>query len=394
MLRVLRQTRARAARGGGLPTTAARPRGGAVLIGLLLAAVTVLGPTASVGTGAAPAASARAPGAPGPGPAPGPPDAGRKSVSELLGELSQLYQRTEEASEAYNGTAEKLKTQRAVARKAQARLSRARSVLATERRRAGELARQQYRGEGTGFPPAVQMLLTRDPHRLLERGHLLQRAADDQAATVRRLSDGKRRYVAAAQRARAAVARQERLAERKKKQRNEVRKRLKKVEGLLSSLDGDQLARLHELERDRTDAAQQKLVASGALDPSGAIRPASAQGRKALDWALKQVGKPYVWGAEGPRAFDCSGLTWRAWRHAHREIPRTSQEQWRQLPRVPLNKLRPGDLVIYFKGATHVGMYAGGGRVVQAPRPGSVVRLTPLAVDPPIGAVRPDGRRA
>ncbi|WP_247690628.1 hypothetical protein [Streptomyces sp. B15] len=176
----------------------ARPRGGAVLIGLLLAAVTVLGPAASVGTGAAPAASARAPAAPGPGPAPGPPDAGRKSVSELLGELSQLYQRTEEASEAYNGTAEKLKAQRAVARKAQAKLSRARSVLATERRRAGELARQQYRGEGTGFPPAVQMLLTRDPHRLLERGHLLQRAADDQAATVRRLSDGKQRYVAAA----------------------------------------------------------------------------------------------------------------------------------------------------------------------------------------------------
>ncbi|WP_243083556.1 C40 family peptidase [Streptomyces sp. 891-h] len=366
---------------------------GAVSAGLVLAAVAVLVPAAP-GLGSAHAAGARAPGTPGPGPAPGPPDVGRKSVSELLGQLGMLYQRTEEASEAYNRTAEKLKTQRAATRRAQAQLSRARSTLAAERRRAGELARQQYRGEGTGLPPTVQMLLARDPHRLLERRHLLKRAAGDQAATVRRLSDGTRRHAAAAKRAREALARQERLAKRKKEQRNEVRKRLRKVERLLSSLTGNQRARLDELEQDRADAAQQKLVASGALDPSGARGSASAQGRKALHWALKQVGKPYVWGAEGPRAFDCSGLTWRAWRHANRDIPRTSQEQWRRLPKVPLDELRPGDLVIYFKGATHVGMYAGGGRVVHAPRPGSVVRLTPLAASPPIGAVRPDGRRA
>ncbi|MGP3972757.1 C40 family peptidase [Streptomyces sp. 8N114] len=323
-----------------------------------------------------------------------PPGTGSKSVGELLGELSLLYERTEQASEAYNGTAEKLKAQRAAARRAQTKLSRARAALATGRTQAGELARQQYRGEGTGIPPTVQMLLARDPYQLLERGHLLQRAAGDQAATVRKLTDGKQRHASAAKRARAAVARQERLAKRKKKQRNEVHKRLKKVEMLLSSLNGDQLARLHELERDRTDAAQRQLVDSGALDPSGATGSPSAAGRKALDWALKQVGKPYVWGAEGPRAFDCSGLTSQAWRHAGREIPRTSQEQWRQLTRVPLDALRPGDLVIYREGATHVGMYAGDGRVVQAPRPGSAVRLTPLAADPPIGAVRPDGRRA
>ncbi|MFE9337311.1 NlpC/P60 family protein [Streptomyces sp. NPDC007063] len=360
--------------------------------GLVLAAAAVLVPGVVVDAGAV--AGPRAPGAPRPGPEPGPPSARHGSVGELLGELSVLYQRTEEASEAYNGTAEKLKAQRATARRAQAELGRARSVLARERRRAGELARQQYRSGGTGIPPAVRMLLTRNPHRLLDRGHLLQRAADDQADTLRRLAQGQRRHTAAVRKARAAVSRQERLADRKKHQRNEVRKRLRKVEGLLSSLTGEQLARLNALEGERTDAAQQKLVAGGALDPSGAGRPASAQGQKALDWALEQIGKPYVWGAEGPGAFDCSGLTRQAWHHAGREIPRTSQGQWRQLPKVELAELRPGDLVIYFERATHVALYAGGGRVVQAPRPGSEVRLTDLAVDPPIGAVRPDGRRA
>ncbi|WP_019354569.1 C40 family peptidase [Streptomyces sp. AA1529] len=361
--------------------------------GLVLAAAAVLVPGAAVDAGAAPAAGSRAPGAPQPGPEPGPPSARHGSLGELLGELSMLYQRTEKASEAYNGTAEKLKAQRTTARRAQAELGRARSVLARERRRAGELARQQYRNGGTGIPSAVRMLLTRNPHRLLDRGHLLQRAADDQADTLRRLARGQRRHTAAVRKARAAVTRQERLADRKKHQRDEVRTRLRKVEGLLSSLTGEQLARLNALEGERTDAAQQKLVAGGALDPSGAGRPASAQGRKALDWALEQIGKPYVWGAEGPGAFDCSGLTRQAWRHAGREIPRTSQEQWRRLPKVGLDELRPGDLVIYFESATHVALYAGGGRVVQAPRPGGEVRLTELAVDPPIGAVRPDGRR-
>ncbi|WP_431981967.1 NlpC/P60 family protein [Streptomyces qinglanensis] len=363
------------------------------MAGFVLATATVLVPGA-VDADAVPAAGTRTPGAPQPGPEPGPPSARHRSVGELLGELSMLYQRTEEASEAYNGTAEKLKAQRTAARRAQAELGRARSELARERRRAGELARQQYRSGGTGIPPAVRMLLTRNSHRLLDRGHLLRRAADGQADTLRDLARGQRRHTAAVRKARTAVARQERLADRKKHQRNEVRKRLRKVEGLLSSLTGEQLARLNALEGERTDAAQQKLVAGGALDPSGAGRPASAQGRKALDWALEQIGKPYVWGAEGPGAFDCSGLTRQAWRHAGREIPRTSQEQWRKLPKVGLNELRPGDLVIYFEGATHVAMYAGGGRVVQAPRPGSEVRLTELAVDPPIGAVRPDGRRA
>ncbi|MFF9557022.1 C40 family peptidase [Streptomyces albus] len=328
------------------------------------------------------------------GPDPGPPGAGRKSVGALLGELGTLYQRTEAATEAYNGTAEKLKKERASARRARAGLARARAALTTERTRAGELARQQYRRDGTGLPPAVQLLLTSKPDRILDHGHLLSRAVGDQAEVVKRVSEGERRHKKAAERARSAVERQERLAQRKKKQRDQVRERLRRVEELLSSLDGNQLARLHDLEADRTKAAQRKLVASGALDPSGATGQASPQGRKALDWALDQIGKPYVWGAEGPKAFDCSGLTSQAWRHAGRAIPRTSQEQWRRLPRIPLDELRPGDLVIYFPGATHVALYIGSGRVVQAPRPGGKVQTTPLATDPPIGAVRPDGRDA
>ncbi|WP_234356828.1 NlpC/P60 family protein [Streptomyces sp. NBRC 110028] len=126
----------------------------------------------------------------------------------------------------------------------------------------------------------------------------------------------------------------------------------------------------------------------------GRLPMASASaGQRALRWALNQIGKPYVWGAEGPNAFDCSGLTSQAWAHAGRTIPRTSQEQWRRLPRISLSQIRPGDLVIYNKGASHVAIYAGGGQVVQAPRPGTTVRLSPLASNPVQGVVRPGPAR-
>lgn len=97
-----------------------------------------------------------------------------------------------------------------------------------------------------------------------------------------------------------------------------------------------------------------------------------------------------MWGAEGPGSFDCSGLTSQAWAHAGRSIPRTSQEQWAQLPKVPLDELRPGDLVVYFPTATHVALYVGDGKVIQAPRPGAKVKVSPIAANPLLGAVRPD----
>jgi cell wall-associated NlpC family hydrolase len=112
---------------------------------------------------------------------------------------------------------------------------------------------------------------------------------------------------------------------------------------------------------------------------------------RAVLFALAHIGTPYVWGGTSPSGYDCSGLTSQAWKAAGVSIPRTSQAQWAGLPHVPRgSRLRPGDLVIYFPGATHVGMYIGDGLVVHAPRPGTVVRVTGLDRMPSPGVVRPD----
>ena len=111
---------------------------------------------------------------------------------------------------------------------------------------------------------------------------------------------------------------------------------------------------------------------------------------KAVAFALAQRGKPYRWGAQGPGAFDCSGLTWAAWRAAGVSIPRTAAGQLAGLPRVR-GPLRPGDLLIYpSRGPSrrHVAMVVGRGRMVEALGGGLPVRLTSIRPGY-LGAVRP-----
>ncbi len=100
-----------------------------------------------------------------------------------------------------------------------------------------------------------------------------------------------------------------------------------------------------------------------------------SRAEEALDAALRQVGKPYLWGAEGPSAFDCSGLVQYAYGLVGIDTPRTADEQYRWAK--PVDSPAPGDLVFYRRSGadriTHVGIYAGDGRMVDAPGRGRSV---------------------
>ncbi|MFJ3620033.1 NlpC/P60 family protein [Streptomyces iakyrus] len=353
--------------------------------------------------------------------APGP-EAEQRHVAELLTDLQKLYRKAEEATEAYNATEEKLKEQRAGTDRLDRALARARLSLHDSRGAAGRLARQQYQSS-TDISPYVRLLLARDPQHAIEQGHVIGRLARERADTLGRLSGDERKAGELARKARTALDRQLALTERRKKERDEVRARLHDIEKLLASLSRDQLTDLAEFERKGIAKAQQEFLASGALGSerdgddetadtagdtggddknrgskgskgseesrSGARAP-SAEGHRAVRYAVRQLGKPYEWGAEGPGTYDCSGLTSEAWAEAGVPVPRTSQEQWKRLRRIPLDELRPGDLVLYFEKATHVALYLGDGMVVQAPRPGAKVKVSPIAANPVLGAVRPD----
>jgi cell wall-associated NlpC family hydrolase len=128
--------------------------------------------------------------------------------------------------------------------------------------------------------------------------------------------------------------------------------------------------------------------------PAVPDRRLSTRANRAVAYALAQRGKPYRWAAEGPAAFDCSGLTWAAWRAAGVTIPRTAAAQLAGLPRVR-GQLRPGDLVIYASrgpSRRHVAMVVGRGRMVEALGRGIPVRSTSIRGGW-LGAVRPGGGR-
>lgn len=139
--------------------------------------------------------------------------------------------------------------------------------------------------------------------------------------------------------------------------------------------------------RDNYDAAKAALARLSAaqqtsFNKSGDTKvdfevDASGRAKKAIDFALAQLGDPYSWGGTGPNSWDCSGLTGGAYSAAGVSLGRTTGAQINDGRRIPMSAVQPGDLV-FFSSLQHVGMYLGNGRVVHAPRPGKTVEITGL----------------
>ncbi|MCB0908445.1 MAG: C40 family peptidase [Nocardioidaceae bacterium] len=143
-----------------------------------------------------------------------------------------------------------------------------------------------------------------------------------------------------------------------------------------------------ELDKLKEEERQALLAGSGTtVIPSNV--PVSGRAAAAVHFALSQVGKAYVYGAAGPNAYDCSGLTMVAWAHAGVGLPHSSSAQFGSGPHVPASQLRPGDLVFYYSPISHVAIYIGNGLIVHAAHPGAGVRVAGLYSMPYAGAVRP-----
>ncbi|NWO15870.1 MAG: C40 family peptidase [Corynebacterium sp.] len=132
-----------------------------------------------------------------------------------------------------------------------------------------------------------------------------------------------------------------------------------------------------------TTAAKDNYSASAPAKPA-----ASSTGQKVVDAVYSKIGAPYAWGATGPSSFDCSGLTSWAYAQAGKQIPRTSQAQASGGTPVAISDLQPGDIVAYYGGASHVGIYVGNGKIVDALNSGTPVSERPLNYMPIHSAVR------
>ncbi|MEV6795697.1 C40 family peptidase [Streptomyces sp. NPDC051320] len=280
-----------------------------------------------------------------------------------------LFEQAEQATELYDKATERAgllrarltRTQDGIARDQQ-RLNRLRGAL-------GALAGAQYRAGA--IDPSLALLLSSDPDSYLDRAATLEQAGVLQAGDLRQVQQAQR---ALAQQRADAHHDLDELG----RTRTEVARHKRNVQGKLDRAR-ELLKTLPTAQRAVYDRASRS--GGDELPPLGAL-PVSGRAAAAVLAARGAVGRPYVWGANGPHGFDCSGLMQWAYAQAGVALPRTSQEQRYAGRRIPLSQARPGDLVVYRSDAGHVGMYMGNGQVVHAPYPGARVRYDPVDMMP------------
>ncbi|MEU9405292.1 NlpC/P60 family protein [Streptomyces sp. NPDC048281] len=309
-----------------------------------------------------------------------------KDLEAVRDKLDKLYHDAAVATDAYNAAEEAAQKQSAEIVGLAKKIVKGQQRLDELKERAGRAAAAQYRTGG--LPDSAKLMLSDNPSEFLDgAGRVLQgeRATKALIREVTRTQQDLKQYAADAadQWNRLEAGRKAKAAAKKK-----ITQRIAAAEKLESTLEKKQKERLAELERESAYQAQTAWLDTGILDDIHS--KASAAGKKAVAFATAQLGKPYVWGAEGPDSYDCSGLTSQAWASAGKPIPRTSEEQWKQLRHVDVKDMRPGDLIIYFDDASHVAMYIGDGAIIQAPRPGRTVSIGGAGSMPILGVVRPD----
>jgi cell wall-associated NlpC family hydrolase len=162
---------------------------------------------------------------------------------------------------------------------------------------------------------------------------------------------------------------------------------LSRAEGILKNLKASERRKLEALQKKR-----ESKIYNDSKKVASSYRGDSSRGSRALRYALAQIGDIYVWAAAGPTRWDCSGLTMRAYQNAGVSLPHSSRMQFRYGRAVSRGDLRPGDLVFFGSPISHVAIYMGGNKMVQAPRPGKRVEVVSFSgrfgTKPYVGARR------
>jgi cell wall-associated NlpC family hydrolase len=329
----------------------------------------------------------------------------RLTPEEVKAEVDSLYQEAEQATEQYNGAKEQADAARSAVADLQDELARKTARLNTARDAVGTLAAAQYRSGSVD--PALQLAFSSTPEAYLERAGLLDQLGSRQTTALRQLATQQRdidrtRAEADAKLATLRTA-QDRVADRKKT----VQAKLTRAQALLARLTAQQQAAIQAADGTAASGSAGGTRSGGSTSgtTSGGGTPAAGRGTtrapltgepapspraaQAVAFAYRALGLPYVWGATGPGAYDCSGLTQAAWKSAGVSLPRTTYTQINAGTRVPESALRPGDLVFFYSGVSHVGIYVGNGQMIHAPHPGAPVRVAPLSEMPFAGATRP-----
>ena len=224
--------------------------------------------------------------------------------------------------------------------------------------------------QGSGFGGTFELLFSSDPTKYLSDASVLGSLSKGYSKQLREFAATKQRVQATqlviADRTLLIIAQEKRL----NRQVLEAKSALLKAEKLLKSLAKADRERLL-----REEAARENKIQRDSKGYAASYKGDNTRGSIALKFALQQVGDIYVWAAAGPTRWDCSGLTMRAFQKAGVSLPHSSRVQVKYGKAITYANVKPGDLLFFGKPISHVSIYMGGGKMVQAPRPGKKVEV-------------------
>ncbi len=318
------------------------------------------------------------------------------SIDDVRDRVETLYHEAEQASERYNDARLRLADAEDRLAALQTDLDRQRERTETIRDQVAANVVADYQGQA--LSTASQVVLSDDPEAFLSQLTTLSEISSQQAQVVADLAvevdrlemreEVAQREVDTIERTRAVLAEEKALIE----------ERAAEAEALLGELEAEEQAELEQAQREEAqreeaqrEEAQREEQQSRSSTPRTPVTeaPASGGAAAAVQYALAQVGDAYVYGAAGPDAFDCSGLTMMAWAQAGVALPHSSSAQMGSGTPVSVSALQPGDLVFYYSPVSHVGIYIGNGQIVHASNPSQPVNVAPVSSMPVSGAVRP-----
>lgn len=285
------------------------------------------------------------------------------SAAELTQQINSSSTQLEKTVESYNRINEEIKSTKAAAAVLAVKMGPLQQQVDQAQTEVGQLAATAYKSGRLSTAGALLQSSSADS--FITNLGALDQLARDRSARVAGYDESQKRFLAEKAQLDNTLARQTAQAQ-------ELAAGKKKIEGDLS--------KLYALRKAAYGSATTK--SSGGY--KGAIPAVAGSAGVAVRYAYNAIGKPYVWAADGPGGYDCSGLTLAAWRAAGKSLPHNAAMQWDVVAHISRTSLQPGDLVFY-SGLGHVAIFVGSGEVIHAPQAGEDVKLASVDMMTPYG---------
>jgi peptidoglycan DL-endopeptidase CwlO len=307
------------------------------------------------------------------------------TAAEARAVIEQLETDAAAIDQQYAGVKEEIKQGRAQQKLKQADVTTQTDKVARMRLQVGQVALAQF--QNRSLDTAAQLIVTPDTDQFLSQVSTVQKVSENQNSALQDFQQAQANLAALEHSAETDLAALTEKEKQLKSLTDASDKKIAQAKKVLGKLTGSQRKQISDAEKKASTRAN-----AAAATSRGSTRNSvtgSGRGAKALAYAKAQLGEPYVRNGDGPSSWDCSGLTMRAWGSVGVSLPHSSGQQYNRGRSVARSDLQLGDLVFFYSDIHHVGLYAGNGQVIHAPRPGKSVEYIKISYMPYAGARRP-----